>query len=75
MERIDTSHDFVNNEATGSNDGDRGKLDAQHDEHLSRYQTASSVIIPKEVFETMYLSPYNRTRGHLRSTFANPTPM
>lgn len=48
---------------------------AQHDEYLSRYQTASSVVIPREVFETMYLSPYNRTKGHLRSIFGNPTPM
>ncbi|KAG0647504.1 hypothetical protein D0Z07_6692 [Hyphodiscus hymeniophilus] len=54
MERIDMSHDFVNNEATGTDEGDRGKLNGQHNEHLSRYQTASS---------------------HLRSTFANPTPM
>ena len=45
------------------------------DEYLTRYQTASSVVIPREVFESMYLSPYTQKLGHLRSTFANPTPM
>lgn len=49
--------------------------DMQQREALERYQTASSVVIPREVFESMYLSPYTKTRGHLRSTFANPTPM
>jgi len=44
-------------------------------EMLERYQTASSVVIPRDVFESMYLSPYHRTRGHLRSIFGNPTPM
>jgi len=42
---------------------------------LERYQTVSSVVIPKEVFESMYLSPYNRTHGDLRKVFGNPTPM
>ena len=51
------------------------KMVDQQNEHLSRYQTASSVVIPREVFESMYLSPYNERKGHLRSTFANPTPM
>jgi len=51
------------------------KVGNQQDELLGRYQTASSVVIPKEVFESMYLSPYTATHGHLRSVFANPTPM
>lgn len=57
------------------NGGEGRKPATQHNEYLSRYQTASSVVIPREVFETMYLSPYSRTKGHLRSTFGNPTPM
>jgi len=54
-----------------------GVLNGDHQQHelLERYQTVSSVVIPKEVFEAMYLSPYTRTRGHLRSTFGNPTPV
>ena len=55
--------------------GGKGKLDPRHDEYLTRYQTASSVVIPREVFESMYLSPYTQRLGHLRSTFGNPTPM
>ncbi|KAK5313327.1 hypothetical protein LTR46_010931, partial [Exophiala xenobiotica] len=47
----------------------------QQNEYLTRYQTASSVVIPREVFESMYLSPYTQRLGHLRSTFANPTPI
>ncbi|OQU94530.1 hypothetical protein CLAIMM_00879 [Cladophialophora immunda] len=51
------------------------KIQDQRNEYLTRYQTASSVVIPREVFESMYLSPYTQRLGHLRSTFANPTPM
>jgi len=47
----------------------------QQNEYLTRYQTASSVVIPREVFESMYLTPYTQRLGHLRSTFGNPTPM
>lgn len=43
--------------------------------YLERYQTASSVVIPREVFESTYLTPYIPKVGHLRSTFANPTPV
>jgi len=46
-----------------------------HGDYLTRYQTASSVVIPREVFESMYLSPYRQQRGHLRSVFGNPTPV
>lgn len=46
-----------------------------NDEFLSRVRTAQSVNIPVEMFEKLYLSPANRVSGHLRSTFANPTPL
>ncbi|OAL27907.1 hypothetical protein AYO22_03252 [Fonsecaea multimorphosa] len=51
------------------------KATDMQNEYLTRYQTASSVVIPREVFESMYLSPYTQRLGHLRSTFGNPTPM
>ncbi|EGP86739.1 unnamed protein product [Zymoseptoria tritici ST99CH_1A5] len=44
-------------------------------DQLSRIQTAQSVNISMEMFEKLYLNPENRVRGHLRSTFANPTPL
>lgn len=56
-------------QAGGSKDID------QQNEYLTRYQTASSVVIPREVFESIYLTPYTQRLGHLRSTFGNPTPM
>jgi hypothetical protein len=44
-------------------------------EDLIPHQFGSSVVIPKELFEAMYLDPDVRTRRHLRSGFGNPTPM
>jgi hypothetical protein len=59
----------------GDPDGsEQRKFTTRHDECLSRCQTASSVVIPREVFETMNLSSYNRIQGHLRSTLGNPMP-
>jgi hypothetical protein len=76
MEAYHANDDSITPAPSGDINGAGGrKLETKHDEYLSRYQTASSVVIPREVFETMYLSPYNRTQGHLRSTFGNPTPM
>lgn len=76
---MDTHHSYnddITQAPSGDINGSGGrKFGTQHDEYLSRYQTASSVVIPREVFETMYLSPYNRREGHLRSIFGNPTPM
>ena len=48
----------------------------EHDELLRRYQTASSVIIPREVFEEIYFEPTARRKGtRLGTIFGNPTPM
>lgn len=69
LDSIATDHQADGGTAAG------GKMGDQQNEYLSRYQTASSVVIPREVFESMYLSPYTQRLGHLRSTFANPTPM
>ena len=62
-------------EADYSDNLQNGAKDLDHKGYLERYQTASSVVIPREVFESMYLSPYMTRQGHLRSIFANPTPM
>lgn len=40
---------------------------------MERVRTASSVTIPPELFEQMFLSPENKVKGDLRQTFANPT--
>lgn len=73
-----SNYDSIDTEPQGAQvNGNGGNISSnvQHKEYLERYQTASSVVIPREVFESMYLSPYNERRGHLRSIFANPTPM
>ncbi|BCS25009.1 uncharacterized protein APUU_41453S [Aspergillus puulaauensis] len=43
--------------------------------HLSRYETNASIMIPKDVFEKMYLTPQLPVKGQLRKTLGNPTPM
>lgn len=42
-------------------------------EELNHFPIAS--YIPVEVFEEIYLTPRNMVRGHLRSTFGDPTPL
>jgi len=64
------THEPTSAEPTGGMNGDHLQNGL-----IERYQTVSSVVIPKEVFEAMYLSPYTRTSGHLRSIFGNPTPV
>lgn len=78
------SHDFTETRLDGPNGlHDENTHDSCHNgytkpesqqmEGLSRQPTSS--FIPMEVFEKMYLTPRNRVRGHLRSTFGNPTPL
>lgn len=69
------NHGATNNVQDGEPSMNGIKESDQQNEYLTRYQTASSVVIPREVFESMYLSPYTQRLGHLRSTFGNPTPM
>lgn len=45
----------------------------QHD--ISSLQPIQSVTITTEMFEKLYLNPASRVQGHLRQTFANPTPL
>ncbi|KAH0847570.1 hypothetical protein FOPE_00814 [Fonsecaea pedrosoi] len=64
-----------NNNQNGDALPEGSKATDMQNEYLTRYQTASSVVIPRDVFESMYLSPYTQRLGHLRSMFGNPTPM
>jgi hypothetical protein len=61
------------------NDGDLDMKSTGDSEHigdaLKRIRTAGSISIPPELFEKLYLSPQNAVKGHLRKTFANPTPV
>ncbi|KAH7002574.1 GPR1/FUN34/yaaH family-domain-containing protein [Ilyonectria destructans] len=50
-------------------------LEKGHTEALRETLTSGSVTISAELFEKLYLSPQNKTKGELRQTFGNPTPM
>lgn len=75
MAQASSDYDHIDRGENQVNGPGGDNLDPQQKLLLERYQTASSVIIPREVFESMYLAPYHRTLGHLRSIFGNPTPM
>lgn len=69
-------------EPKADNNGEAGpgisdiKPQTSHQEMLERYKTAQSVVIPREVFEELYLEPSNgRKPGRLGTIFGNPTPM
>lgn len=50
--------------------------DASHYEAIRKTQTAESVIMPRDVFEKLYLNPHQQPRADtLRKTFGNPTPI
>jgi hypothetical protein len=42
---------------------------------LQRYDTSGSIMMPKEIFEKLYMNPENKVSGHLRKTLGNPTPL
>ncbi|KAK3723410.1 hypothetical protein LTR37_001662 [Vermiconidia calcicola] len=46
-----------------------------HPEALDRIRTADTISMSPELFEKLYLSPPNKVKGELRSTFGNPTPI
>jgi hypothetical protein len=53
-----------------------GNTGSGHEELLQRYQTAQTVVIPREIFEQIYLEPTaNRKGSRLGLIFGNPTPM
>lgn len=67
-----TRPNYLNNSPTSPYDPGR---DATSDEALHKVRTANSVTLSPELFEKLYLSPQNNTKGDLKSTFANPTPL
>jgi hypothetical protein len=42
---------------------------------LQRKDTSGSVLMTKDLFEKLYLSPETKVAGDLRKRFANPTPL
>ena len=56
-------------------DNDNIKPTRQQIDNLNRYATHTSVAVPMDVYEKMYLNPETRVKGQLRNTFANPTPL
>ncbi|EAS36812.2 plasma membrane ammonium transporter Ato3 [Coccidioides immitis RS] len=55
---------------------DKDDLNEINFEPIRRTQTAESVIIPRDVFEKLYLNPHQQPHADtLRKTFANPTPV
>ncbi|KAH6984290.1 hypothetical protein BKA56DRAFT_670827 [Ilyonectria sp. MPI-CAGE-AT-0026] len=50
-------------------------LEKGQTEALRETSTTGSVTISAELFEKLYLSPQNKTKGELRQTFGNPTPI
>ena len=51
------------------------EADSLRERELSKMDTVGSVVMTKELFEKLYLSPETRVAGRLRKTFANPTPL
>lgn len=51
------------------------EADSLRERELSKLETAGSVVMTKELFEKLYLSPHTNVAGNLRKTFANPTPL
>jgi hypothetical protein len=49
--------------------------DSLGERDLSKLDTAGSVVMTKELFEKLYLSPQSNVAGNLRKTFGNPTPL
>jgi hypothetical protein len=44
-----------------------------HDNH--HIERVPTIALTPEMFEKLYLTPQNKVKGDLRSTFGNPTPM
>jgi hypothetical protein len=51
------------------------EADSLRERELSKMDTAGSVMMTKELFEKLYLSPQTNVAGQLRKTFGNPTPL
>jgi len=51
------------------------EADSLRERELAKLDTAGSVVMTKELFEKLYLSPQSNVAGNLRKTFGNPTPL
>ena len=49
--------------------------DDSREDTLRKIRTAESVMLPRDVFEKLYLSPEQPAAGDLRKKFGNPTPV
>ncbi|KAF2169514.1 hypothetical protein M409DRAFT_64633 [Zasmidium cellare ATCC 36951] len=66
-----------NGNGSAMKDVERGSFNgdgASHEEKLRNALTNTMTLSP-ELFEKIYLSPKGNTKGDLRKTFANPTPI
>ncbi|KAL6799804.1 GPR1/FUN34/yaaH family domain-containing protein [Trichoderma sp. SZMC 28012] len=55
---------------------DKINMDSYSDEHANDLKRTNTYLsISPELFEKLYLSPKAQTRGELRRTFGNPTPV
>jgi uncharacterized protein len=51
------------------------EVDSVREKELAKLETAGSVVMTKELFEKLYLSPQTNVPGNLRKKFGNPTPL
>ena len=58
----------------GSTDDIEHKGGTQQSEN-ALYRSNTNITLSPEQFEKLYLSPQNQTKGDLRKTFGNPTPL
>ncbi|KAK9448923.1 GPR1/FUN34/yaaH family-domain-containing protein [Limtongia smithiae] len=72
---VDTATSQAPYDVEAARNKEDGSLNSDHEEALSRFRTAGSVVMTPELFEKLYLSPERRVKGNLRQTFANPTPL
>lgn len=57
-----------------AHDEEMGTVDA-HFEAIRKSHTADSVILPRAVFEKLYLNPKTTTKNTLQKKVGNPTPI
>ncbi|RDA92004.1 hypothetical protein CP533_6033 [Ophiocordyceps camponoti-saundersi (nom. inval.)] len=65
-----TMSDKIHPPTTPRPDGEEGRMEALHN-----LRTATSVSMSPELFEKLYLTPYNKKGGNLRRTFGNGSPL
>jgi uncharacterized protein len=76
----DSSTDYAYQEHTPRPKANMGNdmtfhSDGSRRDTLRKFRSAESIIIPRDVFEKLYLSPQQPAAGHYRKTFGSPTPV